>query len=436
MAVERVNGGSATSSGAGKTERSQGDVLMTTMKMSILAACIAIAGLCLMIPQDTAAQVGGDNVITNGEFTAADPSSPNRALGWEGGRRVFVNGEYAGEVVGPAGVLAQVIPLSKVAELLAQGRGNFYISFQILNAPPVGSDTGLFLSFAGRVFDVDQYRNNAANPGKVEISFMDDDFKVLGDRTLAFQVKGITRRILLDDISLTCTASGGNGEEVEPTPTVNPEQVRPPSGLGTTESVDPNATPTPRPASGLDTESFRITVNPPIVYITPGSTGTRSYDLTFELKNRDGSAISSDEAADRNAKVTFELLGDQEVGYLSSTDKDGNVRKLTTAKENFADYLLGSTENNEKGVDPKQISFNLNQAKDGLIRLMVRVEIDAPRPGQKEDLSQPLELCTVVPIVIRTQPGVSAKGTMDARGLAPLQRFNRIFVESPLPSGS
>ena len=409
---------------------------MTTVKMSILAACIAMAGLCLMMPQDGIAQGGTNNVITNGEFTAADPSSPSRALDWEGGRRVFVNGDYAGEVVGPAGVLAQVIPSSKVAELLAQGRGVVYISFQILNAPSVGSDTGLFLSFAGRVFDVDQYRNNAANPGKVEISFTDNDFKVLGDRTLAFQVKGITRRILLDDISVTYTPSGGGGEEVQPTPTVNPQQVRPPSGLGTTSSADPNATPTPRPPSGLDMDSFRITVNPPIVYVTPGSIGTHVYDLNFELTNRDGSATGSSEVANRNAKVTFELLGDQEVGYLSSTDQDGNVRKLTSTRENFADYLLGATKNSDAGVDPKQLSFGLSQAKDGLIRLMVRVEIDAPRPGQTQNLSQPLELCTVVPIVIRTQPGVSAKGTMDARGLAPLDRFNRIFVESPLPSGS
>ena len=52
---------------------------MTTVKMSILAACTAMAGLCLMMPQDGIAQGGTNNVITNGEFTAADPTEIGRA---------------------------------------------------------------------------------------------------------------------------------------------------------------------------------------------------------------------------------------------------------------------------------------------------------------------------------------------------------------------
>ncbi|MFH1738268.1 MAG: hypothetical protein ABIH23_04625 [bacterium] len=410
---------------------------MFRAKLSILAIWVALAGLVVTFPTPGVAQTGGagENVVSNGEFSLADPGSSSTALGWRGGRRILDGSDYLAEIVGPAGIMYQTLDRAKVALLFAQGKGLITITFEIVD--PANRNSGLIVSLGGKLFNVDDYRKSSANPGKVLIEFRDDNFSLLGDRTLSFQLKRPGARVRLDDIAVSYSYLGGGEGGVEPTPTPNPQAFLPPGSLGQYAAVIPYGTPTPIPPSSLDTDGLRVTVNPPILYVSPGPTGagldgTTRAEINIELLRRDGTRVSADEVYARNAKLYVEFAGDKNTGSIIAQAVD-DVQEITSAPEDLYKLLLGAMGGGTTSETiPRQLYFVPSQVQDAEVRLLFRVEIDMPRQGQSEDLRGKLELSRVVPISVRVKPGSAAKGNRALRGLAPLDRFNRIFVESSL----
>ena len=408
---------------------------MFRVKLSILATWVALAGLVIAFPTPGNAQTGGagENVVLNSEFGLADPKSPSRATGWQGGRRVAEGSNYVAEILGPAGIMYQTLSRGDVAELLSQGKGLITISFDMIS--PENRNSGLIVSLGGQVFnaDDDEYR---VSPGKIEIEFRDNDFRLLGDRTLSFQLKRPGARVRIDDVRVSYSYLGGGDGGIEPTPTPNPQAFLPPGSLGQYAAVIPYGTPTPIPPSSLDTDSLRVSVNPPILYVSPGPTGagldgTTRAEINIELLRRDGTRVGDQEVEDRNAKLYIEFAGDESAGSVIGQLVD-DIREMTGAPEDLYKFLLGARGGETSDTIPRQLYFVPSQVQDAEVRLLVRVEIDMPRQGQSEDLPGKLELSKIVPLSVRVKPGSAAKGNRALRGLAPLDRFNRIFVESAL----
>lgn len=405
---------------------------MSSTRLSILAALIAsgITALYLVFPTVGGAQAGGVEIsLVNANFEIAGPGSS--VVGWQGGRRVRdpsgLSG-YVAEIRGPAGIMHQTISLAEAKTIVDLAKGRLTITFTIVSPP---RNSGLIVSLGGTVLDAELYRS-PGNPEKIVIQLDRYRLSRQGDRTLSLQVKRVGGRVLLDNIRLTYTPLGPDGSVIiDPTPTPNPAVFLPPGSLGQYPSVFPFATPTPKPSASLDPGSLRVSVNPPILYVAPATAGSgpgaARAAIRIELFKTDGTRMTTTEAEQRDAKVSFEFVGDDGAGTLSQEDQKGNIRSTQPSRLDLHDYLLGASDD-----EARQLYFVPQQIKDAEVRLMVRVELDKmPRTGvnpstaQTQDF-QDLELSAIVPISVRVARGVPAKGS---RELEPLKRFNRIFVE-------
>ncbi len=411
---------------------------MTSLRLSILVGFLAFALISayLVFPIEGTAQTGGMPIqLRNGNFEIPGPGSS--LSGWQGGRRVpdpSGQSEFAAQIAGPAGILYQQISIDEAKKIVDLGKGVVTITFTIIW--PTDQPSNVVVSFGDRVFNADQFRS-PLRPDRVEISFNDYRLSRPGDRIIGFQITQPGARVLIDDVEITYTPLGQEGEPgIVPTPTVNPVLQTPLGTLGLYPVVLPFATPTPVPEPSLDVESLRLSINPPILYVSPiaagAGPGTARATIRVEVVKTDGSRMTPQEAEQRDAKITFELLGSNTVGSLYQEDERGNSRSLQGTRLDLEDYVLGASHD-----EAQQLYFIPEQVGDADVRLMARVELDVPRKGQPRDpatgqtpnLPQPLELSTVVPISVRVAPGTPGRSYREVKGLRALDRFNRIFTE-------
>jgi len=391
---------------------------MSSARLSILVTLVisALTAVNLGFPALSVAQA--EVYLENWNFEV--PGAGSSLPGWQGGRRAADPrgvSRYAAEIRGPAGIIYQTINTAEAKKILDLAKGRVTISFTLIST----GDTGLVVSFGGRVFDADQHRS-PLNPDRVEITFDNYRFTNPGDRTLSFQVKSPGRRVYMDDVHVMYTPLGPDGGGVvEPTPTPSQVVMNPPGTLGQYPAVFPYATPTPAPAASLGVDSLRVSVNPPIIYVAPGQGGALPGEnaaraaIRLDLIKTDGTRMTEAEFEQRKGEVRFEYLDS-----LFEEDENGNVRQLRGRREELG-----------------QVYFVPEKVEDAEQRLLVRVELDMPRTGQIQEpmtgqtpnLPQRLELATIVPISVRVLPGTPAKGTREVRGLAPIERFNRLFLE-------
>jgi len=416
---------------------------MNTKRLSIpLTFFVCVAAVALTTPQPVSAQ-SGYSVLENGSFSNGRNNFPPQ--GWQSGHRVLDpratdSDGWVGEVRGPAGIMHQTLDIPDAGGVVGLGRGQLSIEFDIVE--PRTGNSGLVVSFGGKVFDADEHRS-PTNPSHVYIRVRVYDFALLPDRTLSFQVKGV-RRVRIDRISANYFPSGDDEGNVIPEPTPQLDKVKPLGSLGQYPSYYPYPQPTPEPVSSLNTESLQVSINPPILYVSPSITRSGDTDsgmarasIYLKVYKTDGTRLTPEEAADRDARVSFEFVQDDGSGYLSTEGENGNPRQLPTSTDlDLADYLLWSSEDDERGIDPKQLYFVPVQVKDAEVRILARVEIDMPRDKtpalaaageNSQDLN--LVISKIVPISVRVAPGTSTKGTREVRGLAPAGRGSRLLIE-------
>ncbi len=415
--------------------------MLTARLFILLTFAIALGGILLSDPVPASAQAGY-SVLDNGTFDEGGTNFP--PLGWQRGRRVqdprSTDGDgWVGEIRGPAGIMYQTLDIAEAGGVVGLGRGQLTIQFDIVE--PQTGNSGLIVSFGGKVFEADEHRS-PTNPQHVFIRVRVYDFALLPDRTLSFQVKR-PGRVRVDRISARYSPSGDDEGNVIPEPTPDFAAIRPLGSLGQYPSYYPYPQPTPAPVSGLDTDSIRVSINPPILYVSPSITragdmdsGTSRAAIYLEVVKKDGTRLTAQEAADKDARVYFEFVQNDGSGYLSEEGENGNPRQLNASSGvELADYLMGASKDQQNNIDPKQLYFVPVQVKDAEVRILARVEAEMPRdnspaaaPGQAvEDMD--LEISKIIPISVRVAPGTSTKGTREVRGLAPAGRGTQILIE-------